>query len=124
MGRLLVAAAVAASLCMIAVFAAPQPRQLSSSSVASGQNQNRDQTSRQTDPPPEIQIFLGTITKAGDRFVFSDDINKGAYELDDQATASRFADEKVRVTGTLDAANSLIRVQSIAAADARSSGHD
>jgi uncharacterized protein YdeI (BOF family) len=124
MRKLLVTAAVAASISVIAVFAAAQPRQPSSSSVAHGQNQDRDQISRQTDPPSEIQIFLGTITKAGDRFVFSDDINKGSYELDDQATASRFADEKVRLTGTLDAANSLIRVQSIAAAGAQSSGHD
>jgi len=51
--------------------------------------------------------------KTGNEFVFSDDAAKHVYELDDQQTASRFDGKKVRVTGVLDAANMIIRVQSI-----------
>jgi hypothetical protein len=65
--------------------------------------------------PVQIQIFVGTITKVGNQFVFSDDVNKNSYQLDDQETASKFAGKQVKVTGTLDAANNVIRVQSIEA---------
>lgn len=72
----------------------------------------------QSDPKPKIQTFTGTIMKSGDQFLFSDDSSKMSYQLDDQKTASRFDGQKVRVTGTLDAANNLIRVQSIEPASA------
>jgi Protein of unknown function (DUF5818) len=68
------------------------------------------------DKQPQIQIFLGTISKTGNQFVFSDDVNKSSYQLDDQETASRFDGRKVKVTGMLDATNNIIRVQSIEAA--------
>ena len=64
---------------------------------------------------PEIRVFLGTITKTGNQFVFSDAVNKSSYQLDDQETASKFDGKKVKVTGTLDASNNIIRVQSIEA---------
>ncbi len=73
-------------------------------------------TSAARDRQPQIQIFLGTISKTGDQFVFSDDVNKSSYQLDDQQTASRFDGKKVKVTGTLDATNNIIRVQSIESA--------
>jgi len=69
-------------------------------------------------PQPKIRVFMGTITKVGDQFVFTDDTSKVSYQLDDEKTASRFEGQKVRVTGTLDAVNNLIRVQSIEAAAA------
>jgi len=63
---------------------------------------------------PEVQTFLGTITKIGKQFVFSeDDATKSSYRLDDQDTASKFEGRKVKVTGTLDVASNIIRVQSI-----------
>ena len=65
---------------------------------------------------PQIQAFMGTITRTGDQFLFRDDSTKAAYQLDDQQTASKFDGQKVRVTGTLDAANNIIRVQSIESA--------
>jgi hypothetical protein len=67
------------------------------------------------DKQPQIQVFLGTISKTGNQFVFSDDVNKSSYQLDDQETASRFDGKKVKVTGMLDATNNIIRVQSIEA---------
>lgn len=72
------------------------------------------QSGRQSKPVP-IQIFVGTITRVGNQFVFSDDVNKNSYQLDDQATASKFEGKQVKVTGTLDATNNVIRVQSIEA---------
>ena len=72
----------------------------------------------QSNPQPKVQTFTGTIMKSGDQFLFSDDSSKASYQLDDQKTASRFDGQKVRVTGTLDAANNLIRVQSIEPASA------
>jgi Protein of unknown function (DUF5818) len=93
----------------IAVGAAPLPRTpqvfASVSPEQSGQQSKR----------PQIRTFLGTITKAGNQFVFSDDVSKNSYQLDDQKTASKFDGEKVKVTGTLDATNNVIRVQSIEA---------
>lgn len=68
-----------------------------------------------TSGQPQIQTFLGTITKVGNQFVFRDDVNRNSYQLDDQETASKFDGKKVKVTGTLDATNNMIRVQSIEA---------
>jgi hypothetical protein len=72
----------------------------------------------QSDPQPKTQTFMGTILKSGDQFLFNDDISKKSYQLDDQKTASRFDGQKVKVTGTLDSASNLIRVQSIQPASA------
>ena len=71
----------------------------------------QDQSNSQT----QVQTFTGMIMKTGDQFVFSDDATKSAYQLDDQKTASKFDGKRVKVTGTLDAANNTIRVQSIQA---------
>lgn len=68
-----------------------------------------------TSGQPQIQTFLGTITKMGNQFVFSDDVSRVSYQLDDQETASKFDGKKIKVTGTLDATNNIIRVQSIEA---------
>jgi len=48
------------------------------------------------------------------QFVLYD--GKAAYVLSDQKTADKFAGQKVRVTGTLDAKTKKIAVESIAAA--------
>ena len=79
---------------------------------------SQDQPSQPAEPKAQAkaQTFLGTITKSGNEFVFSDDASKLSYQLDDQQTASKFDGKKVRVTGMLDAASKMIRVQSIEAA--------
>jgi hypothetical protein len=64
------------------------------------------------DPAPSLKTFTGTISKDGEQFILKDDTNKTSYQLDDQRTAGKFAGKKVRVTGTLDA-NNTIRVQTI-----------
>lgn len=69
----------------------------------------------QAPPAPALSMFTGTIQKTGDQFVFTDDRSKSSYQLDDQKTASKFVDQKVKIVGTLDASNFIIRVQSIEA---------
>ena len=63
--------------------------------------------------PPEAKTFSGTITKSGDQFILSDAGSTSSYKLDDQGTAGKYEGKKVKVTGTLDAVNNLIRVQTI-----------
>ncbi len=62
----------------------------------------------------QIQTFVGTIARVGHQFIVSNE--KVCYRLDDQETASKFEGAKVKVTGTLDAVDQIIRVQSIEAA--------
>jgi hypothetical protein len=70
------------------------------------------------DTSPRLSTFTGTITRNGDQFVLNDATTHALYQLDDQETAGKFRDKKVKVTGTLDVAQNLIRIQSIAEAAA------
>ncbi|MFY9528601.1 MAG: DUF5818 domain-containing protein [Candidatus Acidiferrales bacterium] len=75
------------------------------------------QSQRRSAQPPEqdraTKTFTGKIVKSGDKLVLQDDATSAPYELDDQQKAAKFAGKKVKVTGTLDMANNMIRVQSI-----------
>lgn len=62
---------------------------------------------------PQTKTFSGTIGKNGDQFILKDDADKSSYQLDDQDKASKFEGKRVKVTGTLDQANNLIRIQTI-----------
>ncbi len=66
---------------------------------------------QQTDP--KTKMFSGTVVKSGDHFILSDAANKLSYVLDDTQKASQYEGKKVKVTGTVDAANNTIHVQSI-----------
>ena len=72
----------------------------------------------QSNPQEQATTFTGTIAKNGERFVLKDEGGKSWYDLDDQQTAGKFAGKRVRVTGTLDASNNTIRVQTIEEASA------
>jgi hypothetical protein len=54
--------------------------------------------------------------KAGAKLVLYDSATKTSYEIDDQKKAKQFAGEKVKVTGTVDTANSSIHIAKIAKA--------
>lgn len=111
MRKILLTVVTVVLLYALAVGAGPLPSQPSAAPPsAPGQS-----SSAPRDKQPQIQVFLGTISKTGTQFVFSDDVNKSSYQLDDQETASRFDGKKVKVTGMLDATNNIIRVQSIEA---------
>jgi uncharacterized protein YdeI (BOF family) len=75
-------------------------------------------TQNQNASAPTLSMFTGTINKSGDTFIFTDDSTKSSYQLDDQQSAGKFDGKKVKIIGTLDAANNMIRVQSIEAATA------
>ena len=61
-----------------------------------------------------IKTFTGTVAKQGDLYVLSDNADKTNYQLDDAKKASKFEGKTVKVTGTLDAENLTIHIQSIA----------
>src|SRR5271167_855108 len=93
---------------------------LATGAVALGEGSKAAQTSiphsqvflmqNQSQTPPEVKNFTGTIAKSGEQFVLREDGNKTAYHLDDQQSAGKFAGKRVRVTGVLDASNNTIRV--------------
>ena len=62
---------------------------------------------------PEVKTFSGKISKNGQKLVLEDASMNTAYQLDDQKRASQYVGKTVRVTGTLDAENNLIHVQTI-----------
>lgn len=70
----------------------------------------------QSGPPVPIRKYTGTITRNGDQFVLNEAKTHTLYQLDDQAAASKFENQTVIVTGTLDAIENIIRIQSIAQA--------
>jgi uncharacterized protein YdeI (BOF family) len=104
------AATVAFGIAVVAQAPKANPLPSPSHSLAFTQNQN--------DPAPALSTFTGTIKKSGDTFIFTDDGTKSSYQLDDQQSAGKFDGKKVKIIGTLDAANNTIRVQSIEAATA------
>ena len=64
--------------------------------------------SEHPDDQEEMQIFSGTIVvMTSGIFVLKDDVKNISYGLDNQALASKFADKKVSVTGTLDKTDTI-----------------
>lgn len=105
----LAAMSICAALLCLSGDARALPHPLSRLSDAYQQHQ---------DPSPRLSTFTGTITKNGDEFVLNEAATHMLYQLDDQETAAKFRDKKVKVTGTLDVVENLIRIQSIAEAAA------
>jgi len=65
----------------------------------------------QTAPTAEGQSFTGTIVKSGDKYVFQDATSGNTYDIDHQADVQKFEGKRVKVHGTLDAANHMIHIQ-------------
>jgi hypothetical protein len=99
---------------MTFVFAAVVPSvDLDSIEVGDAQTQQFAMQGQSGDRT-EIKIFTGTVWMSGDRFVLRDEHQKHWYQLDvDQKLVAKFEGKQVKVIGTLDAANSEIRVQRI-----------
>ena len=64
--------------------------------------------------PTDADCVKACVAAHGASYVLYD--GKKAYELSDQKTPEKFAAQRVRVVGTLDAKTNKIAVQSIAAA--------
>ena len=61
----------------------------------------------------ETKTFTGTVLKQGDLFILSDKAAKTNYQLDDPRKVSEYEGKNVKVTGTLDAENLTIHVETI-----------
>jgi hypothetical protein len=78
------------------------------------QAQSQIQSRIQSNDKTEVKTFTGTIWMNGGSFVLRDEREKRWYHLDaDQKLIAKFEGKEVKVTGTLDAANSEIHVQHI-----------
>jgi uncharacterized protein DUF5818 len=61
----------------------------------------------------DVRTFTGKVMKSGEQLVLKDSASKSTYKLDDQDRAKSFEGKNVKVTGTLDAATSTIRIANI-----------
>jgi len=57
------------------------------------------------------QVFSGTITKMGDKFVLQDSATGTKYEIDRQDLAKNYEGKQVRIKGTLDPDGKTIHVK-------------
>jgi uncharacterized protein DUF5818 len=57
------------------------------------------------------QVFTGTITKSGDKYVLQESTSGTTYDLDRQDAVKELEGKKVRVHGTLDPDGKTIHVQ-------------
>jgi len=64
---------------------------------------------------PTTKVCIPACVKAGGAYVLVDAATKTIYELDDQQKPARFAEQKVRITGTYDKATQTIHVTDIKA---------
>ena len=112
------------SLILIAIFAMvmlpaafgqgtpSQSQDPNAQTPATQQTPSTEQPSHSSPSSSEAQhSFVGSIVKSGDKFM----LHTGGtdYQLDDQAQASKFDGQDVKVTGQVDQASNTIRVQSI-----------
>jgi hypothetical protein len=74
----------------------------------------RGDHSRMQMGPTDAECTRACVAAHGAAFVLFDGTN--VYKLSDQKTPDKFAGQKVRVTGTVDAKTRTIRVESISAA--------
>ena len=74
----------------------------------------RGDHSRMQMGPTDAECTRACVAAHGAAFVLFDGTN--VYKLSDQKTPDKFAGQKVRVTGTMDAKTKTIRVESISAA--------
>jgi hypothetical protein len=107
------------SLILIAVFAMVMlPAAFAQSSTSQDPSTQPSTTPSQQTPTStpnaastDARSFVGSIMKAGSKFV----LHTGGtdYQLDDQAQAGKFDGKDVKVTGQLDQSSKTIKVQSI-----------
>jgi uncharacterized protein YdeI (BOF family) len=72
---------------------------------------SQGQSSAQSGDSSNSQVFVGTVTKQGDKYVFQDSASGSTYDIDHQDEVKNFEGKKVRVHGTLDPATKTIHVQ-------------
>ena len=100
------------SLLAVAALSAAQDRQTFTGTITDNMCARADH-SRMQMGPTDADCTRECIRAHGAMYVLYD--GKDAYTLSDQDTPSKFAAQKVRVTGTLDAKTKTIKVDSITA---------
>lgn len=101
---------VALGVCFLPASTGAYVQPVSPAGQSAAQEKSKDQD--------QVRAFTGMVAKTGDRYVLRDDANQTLFNLDDQTSAGKFAGRKVKVTGTLDAVNNTIHIQTIEDASA------
>jgi hypothetical protein len=94
------------------LFAVP-PKQTFRGTITDSMCDKADHSQMQMGPT-DAACTMACVSVHGASYVLYD--GKNAYILSDQKTPEKFAGQKVRVTGTLDAKTMTIQVESITAA--------
>jgi len=94
---------------------AQQPAQTDQERPSQRPSQTPDQQAPDSQPQPSqsagTQSFTGIIVKSGDKYVFQDAATNNTYDIDHQEEVQKFEGKKVKVHGSLDAANHMIHIQ-------------
>ena len=101
-------------LCMLAVLAAAPAKQTFTGTITDSECPKADH-SRMQMGPTDGECTKACITYHGASYVLYD--GKDSYTLSDQRASEKFAGQKVRVLGTLDAKTKTIQVDSMTAAN-------
>ena len=101
------------SLLAIGTLAAAQRKQTFTGVITDSMCATADHSKMQMGPT-DAQCTVACIMEHGATYILYD--GKQAYTLSDQRTPEKFAAQKVKVTGTLDAKTKTIQVDSITAA--------
>ena len=95
------------------ILAAAAPKQTFTGTITDGMCAKGDHSQMQMGPT-DAACTLACVDVHGAMYVLYD--GKNSYTLSDQKTPEKFAGQKVKVTGTLDARSKTIQVDSITAA--------
>lgn len=94
---------------------AQQPAQTDQERPSQRPSQTPDQRDPDSQAQPsqsaDAQSFTGTIVKSGDKYVFQDAASGNTYDIDHQDEVQKFEGKRVKVHGSLDAANHMIHIQ-------------
>jgi hypothetical protein len=101
------------SLLALTALSAAQGKQTFVGTITDDMCERADH-SRMQMGPTDAECTRACVAQHGAAFVLFDGTN--VYKLSDQKTPDKFAGQKVRVTGTVDAKTKTIRVESISAA--------
>ena len=101
------------SLLAVTALSAAQGQQTFVGTITDDMCERADH-SRMQMGPTDADCTRACVAQHGAAFVLFDGTN--VYKLSDQKTPDKFAGQKVRVTGTVDAKTRTIRVESISAA--------
>jgi hypothetical protein len=90
--------------------AAPAPQQAPTQPDQAAPNPNETSPAPDSASPSQDQVFTGTISKIGGKYVLQDASGK-SYDLDHQELAQKYEGKQVRVKGTLDPDGKTIHVR-------------